>query len=380
MSSGHLPHQRSSSASGPRAESAAGDLAPRLAPLASDRASSSAQVVLESSAVLRDWFAERAGESGLDGAEIESGLARWADEQAWRGACALWLDSLRRAWRRVAGREEPVRGAALLAEEMDRWAQDDERDAEGELRERATRRTPASPEIPWNGEPLAPGRRLASRTELASRAAQDLGPGETVLVTSWSETVALSLETAWREGRRPEVLLVEGAPDLDGRRMARRLARSGIPVTMAYDSALVGLVPRADRVWLSTEAIGAGLCLGRIGTLALLEECQRRDVPVRLLATSDKLVPGGELRLPSWSERETWRLWEDPPEGVRLEPQMFERVPIDRVELAGGFLSEHGRETAAVLHLRSLRVDAAPACGAPRSRLRAGAATFDPRT
>jgi hypothetical protein len=380
MSSGHLPHQRSSSASGPRAESAAGDLAQRLAPLASDRASSAAQVVLETSAVLRDWFAERAGESDLDGAEIESGLARWSDEQAWRGACALWLDSLRRAWRRVAGREEPGRGAALLAEEMDRWAQDDERDAEGELRERATRRTPASPEASWNGEPFAPGRRLASRTEVASRAAQDLGPGETVLVTSWSETVALSLETAWREGRRPEVLLVEGAPDLDGRRMARRLARSGIPVTMAYDSALVGLVPRADRVWLSTEAIGAGLYLGRIGTLALLEECQRRDVPVRLLATSDKLVPGGELRLPSWGERETWLLWEDPPEGVRLEPQMFERVPIDRVEVAGGILSEHGRETAAALHLRSLRVDASPACGAPRSRLRAEAATSDPRT
>jgi translation initiation factor 2B subunit (eIF-2B alpha/beta/delta family) len=181
-----------------------------------------------------------------------------------------------------------------------------------------------------------------------------------VLVTAWSETVALALETAWRLGKAPAVFLPEGLPDLDGRRLARRLSRAGVAVTLAYDSAVLSLVPRVDRVWLSTEAIGAGAFLARSGTRVLLEECARRDVPVRVLATSDKLVPGGRLELPSWAERETWRLWEDAPEGVRIESQFHEAVPTALLEQVGGFLTEIGPEAVAAMHVRALRVEAEP--------------------
>jgi hypothetical protein len=353
--------------------SSSSDLAERLAPVALDRASSAARIVQETASLLRGWIRDQPHETVLDGRDLERRLSAWADDQAWRGPCALWLDSLRRAWRAGVA-ADPERAGGLLAEELECWLRIDERDARSDLDPHS------EPASPWNGEPLAPGRRLPSRRDLAERARRDLEPGECVLVTSWSETIALSLEAAWRAGLRPEVFVGEGSPDLDGRRMARRLARAGIAVTMVYDNAVPALAPRVDRVWLSTEAIGAGIFLARKGTRTLLEECARRDVPVRVLATSDKLVPGGALRLPAWCERETWLLWEDAPEGVRLEPQVFETVPIELVELVGGFLTEIGRETAADLHLRSLRVEAAPACAGPMIRAEPRAADVIPET
>lgn len=299
----------------------------RLEEVALDRASPAREIVQETAGILRRWLLELAPGSRWNGSEFEAELGPWVEDQAWRGPCALWLDSTRLAW-----------ASDSLVPEQSAWC--GERDAE-------------------------PGTdaRLPSRAALASHAAADLRRGEVILVTAWSETVALALEAAWRLGRRPEVMLGEGLPGMDGRRMARRLSRAGIPVTMTYDAALLDLVPRADHVWLSTEAIGAGAFLARRGTAGLLEECSRRGVPTRILATSDKLVPGGELRLPAWSERDTWLLWEDAPEGVRLESQSYECAPLD---LAGGLLTEIGLETPSALHLRALRVNAAPPCGARR--------------
>ena len=333
----------------------------RLGTVSTDRAGSAAQVVLEAAREVRGWLAGRAEEE-VRGPAFERGLAEFESSQGWRGPCALWLDSLRRT---VALAAESGRSARdLLEKELGAWMVDDERGNDEELSERVIRETaqvdPVHRPVHWNGEPLASGRRFPSRGALARRAAGgDLAAGETILVTSCSETVALALETAWRMGKDPAVLMPEGLPDLDGRRMARRLSRAGIAVTLVYDSALLSLVPRVDRVWLSTEAVGAGAFLARTGTRSLIEECARRDVPVRVLATSDKLVPGGRLELPGWAAREGWRIWEDAPESVRLESQFYEIVPTALLELVGGFLTEIGPEAVAAMHVRALRIEPA---------------------
>ena len=333
-------------------------LGARLADVSVDRAASAAQVVLEASRMVRDWLAGRP-EDEVRGPALEKELAEFAAGQGWRGPCALWLDSLRRTVAFADALERPARDA--LEEELGAWLVDEERSFDDELCERVIREKAPLDPVPWNGEPFASGRRLPSRGALARRASGiGIDRGDTILVTAWSESVALALEMAWRAGKDPAVCLPEGLPDLDGRRMARRLSRAGVAVTLVYDSAVLSLVPRVDRVWLSTEAIGAGAFLARAGTRALIEECARRDVPVRVLATSDKLVPGGRLELPGWAEREGWRLWEDAPEGVRLESQFYETVPTALLELVGGFLTEIGPEAVAAMHVRALRVEAAP--------------------
>ena len=333
-----------------------------LSPVVADRVSSAAKVVHKTSKTVRDWLAGRPEEE-VAGSTLEAALEGFSADQGWRGPCSLWLDSLRRTLSFAARIRRPARD--VLEGELGNWLFDRERGYDEELSERAAREHATRDEPAWDGEPLSPGRRLPSRWDLARAAAVEIDPDDTVLVTAWSETVALALEAAWRAGRRPKVLLPEGAPDLDGRRMARRLTRSGVATTLVYDSAVPSLVPRVDQVWLSTEAIGAGAFVARRGTQTLLEECSRRDVRVRVLATSDKLVPGGALRLPEWAEREGWRLWEDAPDGVRLESQFYEIVPTALLELVGGFVTEVGPEAVAAMHVRALRIEETPpVCGA----------------
>jgi len=327
----------------------------RLAEVALDRAATAQELVVETSRLVREWILEQDAEWGAgsteDGAQLEAELAEWNTEQGWRGPCAVWLDSLRRAWHAARERRIAADVRSALAEEVGLWAWSTE-DA------LVLSRLGEDGAAHWNGDPLATGRRMPPRADLALHAARAVDVGETILVTAYSETVALALETAWRMGKRPEALLAEGLPQLDGRRMAKRLIRAGVRVSLCYDAGLCAAVPRADRLWLSTEAIGTQSFLARVGTSQLVEECARQDVPVSVLATSDKLVPGGELRLPEWAARDTWLLWEDPPDGVRLESQFLELTAVD---LPDAFVTELGTETIADLHLRALRVDPASA-------------------
>lgn len=329
-------------------------LSERLREVALDRASTAEDLVLETAQVVLDWLLQRPdGWSwSVAGGELETGLAEWNMEQGWRGPAALWMDTLRRTWY-AGSAAHPREAREVLAEELGLWLWSRDADAAvaGDL-------DPA--DAPWNGTPLAPGRRLASRVALAAHAAASLEPGELVLLNAYSHTVALALAAAWRAGKHPEVVVCEGLPSLEGRRMARRLSRAGLMVTLCYDATLNTALARADRVWLGTESIGVDAFLGRVGTRSLLEEAARLEVPVELLATSDKLMPAGELYRPSWPERDTWLLWDEAPENVRLETQCFEAAPLD---LVGHLITECGHETPARLSLRALRETRPAACG-----------------
>src|ERR1043166_1362148 len=53
----------------------------------------------------------------------------------------------------------------------------------GRERGRAPRRSAPPARAPWSAEPLADGRRLPSRLQLAEKAATEIAPGDRVLVT-----------------------------------------------------------------------------------------------------------------------------------------------------------------------------------------------------
>jgi hypothetical protein len=361
-------------------------LADRLHEIAFDRGATSDALVLETARVALDWVQERPdGWSWSTAArELEDALAEWSAEQGWRGPAALWLDALRSAWH-AGSNSHPNEAREYLAEELGLWLCSRAADADssadtnigtspdpssGALDNDARASRPAI-DKPWNGIPLGSGRRLASRAALGAHAAAALESREVVLLNAYSNTVALALEAAWRAGKHPQVIVCEGLPTLEGRRMAQRLSRAGLAVTVCYDAALLSALDRADRVWLGTEAIGVDAFLGRVGTLGLLDEAARREVPVQLLATSDKLMPAGELVRPIWPERDTWLLWDEAPESVRLESQYFEFTPLDLVER---IFTECGSESPARLSLRALRAERPAACGE-----RAIAPTFHPR-
>lgn len=323
-------------------------LAERLADSARDRASDAVAVVLEAARVLRDWAEESPGKWTLEraGRELEEGWTAWVAGQGWRGLCAIFVDTLRRALLLPEASGDRRGARVILLEELDAWLG-------------SGARTPESRSARWDGSPLSPGARITPRQDVARHAVKTLERGEWILVHGYSPTVVATLTLARQKGLFPRALLSECSADHGGRRMARELTRAGVGVRLAWDAAALGAVREVDRVWLGTEAIGAGVFLGAVGTGLLLREAARNEVPTAVLCTGDDLVPGGEATPPSWGEEESWNLWCDGPEGVELASQPFERVSA---ELVGAWLTDLGREELAELCLRAMRPEAATPC------------------
>ncbi len=352
-------------------ESSAGtdpSLAERLAVFADDRASTADALVREVCEVLIDWLRARPAEwtwldartmLAADSVDRATGLAAFRAAHAWRGPVAGWLHTLDGMVESALHRDVVVPARELIAEELGLWLDGEDGTRDG-TRDGALGSSDLSDpvgaslhtDLPWSGEPLAAGRRIPNRDACVESFLDDIERGEVLLVQGYSDTVVRAIEAVAERGLSPEVVLTEGGPDLGGRRMARRLSVCGAKLRLIYDAALCGAVARADRVWLGTEAIGAQAVALRVGSGALLEEARRQDVPCTIFATTDKLVPGGDLQLPGWAEHDQWLLWESAPDGVRLDSQAFERVPLDLCDL---FATEHGAMNIAELSLRALR-------------------------
>jgi hypothetical protein len=305
-------------------------------------------ITREAAGELRTWLGGRPRGWGLEttssqivGQELEEGWRAWSENHAWRGPCALFLDSLRRTY--DLAREGAGSARSMLAEELEHWLAEED---------------PHGP--PWDGEPLSAGPRLPSREAVAEHAIANLQHDEAVLVHGYSETVILALAAAQDSGLRPRVTVGAGAPDQSGKRLARELAGLGLYARVVWDAVALGSAPDADRIWLGTEALGPESFLGLVGTRLLLEEAARAEVPVELLCTSDKWVPGGHLELPAWGDEEPWALWSHAPGEVMLDSQPFEAIGCELVE---AWITERGREPLAEFSLRSLRVGTASPCG-----------------
>lgn len=304
-------------------------LAGRLSTLAEDRGSTADAIVRRTAAAADEWLS--GSESPNDGIldRLQSELRDIYDAHGWRGPVARFRHALAGVQAALPEPSEQVGPAALreaLAQECAHWS--------GESDE-SLGSAAGSPAGRWSGVPLAPGARLGDKSRCAApllEGLRGLGPGEVILVHGWSETVARGIEFAQARGLAPEIIVSEGGPDLGGRRLARRLVASGLTVRFIYDAALVHAAGRADRIWLGTEALGSRAFLGRVGTHSLLTRASDLDVPVALLATTDKRVPkGSSLAFPQWSAEEPWHLWEGAPRDVFVESQSFEEVPLDLV-------------------------------------------------
>lgn len=167
----------------------------------------------------------------------------------------------------------------------------------------------------------------ASADSVARAAARLTASARTVVTISRSSTVLAAL--ARLAARRPlRVIVGEGRPALEGRRLAAFAARVGCRVTLVPDAALPGQVRGADAVLVGADALLRGAAINKVGTYPLLLAAREAAVPSYLLADRSKLVPAPLAPLLSLPGRDSRRLWRDPPARVSLARTDFEVVPL----------------------------------------------------
>lgn len=325
------------------------ELAARLSRRGVDRASDGRALVRDAAGELVTWVRSRSDSWSFDraGIELEAGLAAWIDAHAWRGICARFVDALREVHHDARRRGGAPGPREALLEELGLWLAAD-----------AAR----IGDLPWDGTALGEGARLVNERDVIPAALRGLERGGEVLVYGEGPLAALVLGEAQRSGLAPQVLVAEGGGDFAGRRLARDLAERGVRTRVTYDVVALGALDRVDLLLITTAAVGAGNFLARAGTGLACAEARRFDVPVRVLATRDDVLPGGNLRLPAWCEEESWMLWPDAPAGVQLESQCYE---IQAFGVASEWLTDAGSERPTDLCVRGMKTTAAPPCDAP---------------
>lgn len=168
----------------------------------------------------------------------------------------------------------------------------------------------------------------ASVRASAHQAVELLGEsGAWIATLSNSATVRDALIEAQSVGRSPRVLIAEGRPGLEGRRMAGELARHGIPVWLVVDAALPLLISQARMVWLGADAITDRGAVNKVGSFAAALAAREHSVPVYALAQRRKFLPATTVAL-RIAEMPSHEVWDAAPEGVKPRNVYFELVPL----------------------------------------------------
>ena len=151
------------------------------------------------------------------------------------------------------------------------------------------------------------------------------------LVTlSFSGTVVTTLQEVMRR-REVQVSCGEGQPALEGRRLAERLAATGIPVTVYADGALGQALDTAEAVVVGADAVSPEWFLNKSGTWMLAAAAAQRGVPVYVCASRDKFLSTAIAARLTIRDEPPAEIWPSPPPGVSVRNRYFERTPLELV-------------------------------------------------
>ncbi len=114
-----------------------------------------------------------------------------------------------------------------------------------------------------------------------------------VLLTHCNSAAAMEvMKTAWRDGRKFEVLVTETRPRFQGHLTAQELSKAGIPVTLILDDAVRYFMQDVDKVIVGADAITAnGALVNKIGTSMVALAAHEARVHVFVAAETYKFSP-----------------------------------------------------------------------------------------
>ena len=192
--------------------------------------------------------------------------------------------------------------------------------------------------------------------ELLLNAARHV-PTVVLAYSNSSTTRALLLAHAERITR---VIVPEGRPIDDGKRLAVILAAAGIPVTVITEAQMGVWVPEVGAVLVGADTIMPdGAVVNHMGTATLALLAEAHHIPMISVAHSLKIAPFSHQD-DTQEENDPAEIWQDPPSGVTLRNLTFDQTAPNRVTIITerGVLTESLRTEIVHTHR-----DAWIACG-----------------
>ncbi|MDP6475229.1 MAG: hypothetical protein QF894_10030 [Alphaproteobacteria bacterium] len=184
-------------------------------------------------------------------------------------------------------------------------------------------------------------RRRAAAAALGECAIEALGEARSVLSLSYSSSVENILGNAGA-GALERVVIGEGRPRLEGRRLAQSLHGRIRRVELITDAQLAHFAARVDHVLLGADSICAdGSAVNNVGSLAAAFGAEAAGVPCLIAADSYKLDPAHIAETIPLEEMAAEEVWPEQPELCRNV--YFEPVPA---HLITAYATEKGVLTA----------------------------------
>jgi translation initiation factor eIF-2B subunit delta len=124
---------------------------------------------------------------------------------------------------------------------------------------------------------------LAADEYISKFALQKIEDGDVILTFSKSSIVQRVLIDAHKAGRSFEVIVVDGKPLYEGRRLAEDLAAVGIPVRYFLTTGLEHAMRTANKVFVGAHAmLGNGALYSRVGTALVAMHAHLFNIPVNV--------------------------------------------------------------------------------------------------
>ena len=165
-----------------------------------------------------------------------------------------------------------------------------------------------------------------AKRNAATRGAETLEDGMTVLTHDYSSTVLGAIEHAVGGDTAIECLVTEARPRYLGRKTARTLASiENVDVRMCTDSAAGHYLADCDRVLIGMDCIVEDTLYNRVGTYPIAAIASDLGVPVTVIGAGTKIIKNGfvfenEFRSPSEVMRE-------PAEGFAIGNPAYDATP-----------------------------------------------------
>lgn len=179
---------------------------------------------------------------------------------------------------------------------------------------------------------------------------------EVILTYSNASTTRNALLT--RKTHLTSVVIPEGRPIDDGKRLAATLAAAGIAVITITEAQFGAWVPQVEAVIVGADTVGPdGAVYNHMGTATLALLAREHGVPMLSLTHTLKVAPFDRPE-DTTEENDPAEIWAHPPPGVTVRNLTFDRTPPDQITVVTerGVLTDALRADVVAAHTEAWRV------------------------